>query len=282
MSGRISRRGQRSAGFISWLTFALLILSACERPEDVLPVPHRSEPITPPETPKQFEKEVKPPSHSDAEGFEYGHLNSMPYRFLTPRDYDSTRAYPLHLFLHGIGERGHDNEKQLTVGGSYFLLDSIRTSYPAFIIFPQCAEPDYWFDREVMKELKALIDTFISAYHIDKDEISIGGFSMGAYGSFAMVAAYPDLFEAAVAISGDGDERKASLMAKPEWEIFAGQHDHVVPSSRTEKMADALSKAGASVSYKLYPDADHRTTWIKAFSEPDFFYKLFRPEDKKH
>src|SRR5690606_37358801 len=120
MRGRISRHGQESAGFIRWLTFALLILSACERPEDVLPVPHRSEQIPPPDTPEQFEEDAKPPSHSDAEGFEYGDIHGMPYRFLTPRDYDSTRAYPLHLFLNGIGERGRDNEKQLTVGGSYF------------------------------------------------------------------------------------------------------------------------------------------------------------------
>ena len=39
--------------------------------------------------------------------------DTLPYRILYPKDYDSTKRYPLFLFLHGSGERGHDNETQL-------------------------------------------------------------------------------------------------------------------------------------------------------------------------
>lgn len=260
------------------LTFVLLLAAACGKPEDVLPVPHRYEKTNPPATPEQFEKEVKQRVPTDAEGFQHGNFKGIPYRILFPRNYDSTTTYPLHLFLHGIGERGSDNERQLSVGSSYFQLDSIRNAYPAFIVFPQCSQSEYWFNSDVMGRLKDLIDTLLVAYNINKDHISIGGFSMGAYGTFAMVARYPDLFETTVAISGDGDPGKATRMAKPAWQIFAGKRDHVVPSSRTEKMAIALEKAGASVSYTLYPLADHRTIWTKAFSEPDFFSRLFPRE----
>ena len=39
--------------------------------------------------------------------------NSMPYRMLSPAETDPGKKYPLVLFLHGSGERGDDNEKQL-------------------------------------------------------------------------------------------------------------------------------------------------------------------------
>ena len=77
---------------------------------------------------------------------------------------------------------------------------------------------------------------------------------MGAYGTFEMVARYPGLFEAAVAISGDGDEEEVASMAKSRWQIFAGQKDEVVPSIKTKKIAEALLTAGASVSFTLYPE----------------------------
>src|SRR5260221_13807474 len=46
---------------------------------------------------------------------------TMPYRILFPENYDRTKKYPLVLFLHGAGERGNDNEKQLTHGAKLFL-----------------------------------------------------------------------------------------------------------------------------------------------------------------
>jgi predicted esterase len=110
--------------------------------------------------------------------------------------------------------------------------------------------------------------------------MSIGGFSMGAYGTFAMVAENPGFFQNAVAISGDGNENQASFMATTRWQIFAGKKDDVVPSTDTEEMASALKKAGASVSFTLFPDASHGNTWQKAFAGKDFFSTLFSTNHK--
>jgi fermentation-respiration switch protein FrsA (DUF1100 family) len=38
---------------------------------------------------------------------------SLPYRLLTPKNYDPAQTYPLVLLLHGAGERGTDNSAQL-------------------------------------------------------------------------------------------------------------------------------------------------------------------------
>ncbi|MEX2231354.1 MAG: prolyl oligopeptidase family serine peptidase [Cyclobacteriaceae bacterium] len=268
-------------GILSMLFSMLLIFSACEKDDEVVPVPPTSENSAESEPEISEEKDEVPPSLNLAlETYQYGEFKKMPYRILVPRNYDSTKNYPLHVFLHGMGERGADNEKHLSIGSSYYQIDSIRAKYPSFVIFPQCPTTDFWSSDPMTIILKNMIDMLVRNYAIDKDRISIGGFSMGAYGTFAMVAQNPKFFESAVAISGDGDENKASQMAKTEWQIFAGKKDDVVSSIRTEIMATALKKAGASVSFTLYPEADHGNTWVKAFSEPEFFRRLFSRGNK--
>ncbi|MEO5602760.1 MAG: dienelactone hydrolase family protein [Cyclobacteriaceae bacterium] len=256
----------------------VLIISGCEKHDDeVFPLPPATE-ISAPSPITQVSEPEKSSLNLKIETFQYQTYGNMPYRVLVPRNYDPAKNYPLHVFLHGIDERGTDNEQQLILGASNFQVDSIRDNYPAFIIFPQCPKEFYWFSEPVTQTLKRLIDSFVTDNKVNEDKISIGGFSMGAYGTFAMVAQNPGFFEAAVAISGDGDVSKVSSMVSTNWQIFAGEKDVVVSSSKTEKMAMALEKAGASVSFTLFPGADHGSTWLKAFSKPDFFFWIFSSE----
>ena len=66
--------------------------------------------------------------------------DSLNYRLLEPETMQTGEKYPLVLFLHGAGERGNDNEKQLTHGAQMFLNPVNREKYPAFVLFPQCPE----------------------------------------------------------------------------------------------------------------------------------------------
>lgn len=253
----------------------LLSLAACDKPDEILPapVPQSGNP-PPPITPEQYSGQEKPSPTINSELYQYGSFRKMPYRFLVPRNFDTAETYPVHIFLHGIGERGTDNTKQLSAGAIYFQVDSVRKQYPAFVIYPQCPTSHYWFSEEMLRTLEAFVDSLKSQSET-KRQISIGGFSMGAYGTFAMVAAYPDLFEAAIAIAGDGDETQADRMIKTRWQLFAGEKDLIVPSDRTEKMAKALERAGAMVYFNLYPQADHNATLHQAFMEPYFFRWIF-------
>src|SRR4051812_8582233 len=74
----------------------------------------------------------------------------LPYRILSPTG-DSSKKYPLIIFLHGAFEKGNDNKAQLSIGGRFFVQDSIRKNYPAYIVFPQCPVDDSWayFENEI-------------------------------------------------------------------------------------------------------------------------------------
>src|SRR5687768_17941038 len=76
--------------------------------------------------------------------FSHSEGRVLPYRILYPENYDKNKKYPLVLFLHGAGERGKDNEKQLVHGSRLFLRDDIRKNFPAIVVFPQCPEESFW------------------------------------------------------------------------------------------------------------------------------------------
>ena len=46
--------------------------------------------------------------------------DTLQYRLLQPENMKKSEKYPLVLFLHGAGERGNDNERQLTHGTDVF------------------------------------------------------------------------------------------------------------------------------------------------------------------
>lgn len=79
---------------------------------------------------------------------------TLPYRILYPIDYDSRQSYPLVLFLHGAGERGADDEKQLVHGSKLFLNNQNHQQFPAPCSIPQCPKEDFWYNVDVKSTMK--------------------------------------------------------------------------------------------------------------------------------
>src|SRR5262245_5149353 len=72
--------------------------------------------------------------------------NTIPYRLFVPADYDPKQSYPLVLFLHGAGERGTDNRRQLTgqTAPLVFVRPENQAKYPCFMLAPQCPPGGRW------------------------------------------------------------------------------------------------------------------------------------------
>jgi predicted peptidase len=227
--------------------------------------------------------------------------NVLPYRILYPENFVKSKKYPLVLMLHGSGERGNDNELQLTHGAALFVNPEIRKKFPAIVIFPQCRADDYWsnVDRSsvvndrtnyvfhedgeptlAMKMLIAFIDDLLKKSYIDQKRLYVGGLSMGGMGTFELLSRKPHLFAAAFPICGGGHPNTIKAYAKEVslW-VFHGEQDDVVPVHHSEVMVDALKKAGADVRFTVYPDVKHES-WEKAFAEPELLPWLFSHKRK--
>jgi predicted peptidase len=221
--------------------------------------------------------------------------DTLPYRVLLPQNWDSSKSYPLLIFLHGAGERGRDNEKQLTHGAKLFVREDVRRDYPAIVIFPQCPTNSYWSNvlrlhdaagkrqfhflaegepTRAMVLLQQLVTYVIETYKPRKGAVYLGGLSMGGMGAYELVRRQPGIFVRAFAICGGADPATAKKLRKTDWWIFHGLKDDVVDPRFSQAMADALKNRRAAVRLTLYPDANHNS-WDPAFAEPGLLPWLF-------
>ena len=220
--------------------------------------------------------------------------DTLPYRLLLPENYDASKKYPLVFFLHGAGERGNDNEKQLVHGAKLFLKEDVRKNFPAIIVFPQCATNSFWsnvdFKMEsgkrtfsfqeageptiAMRLAQELLKSIVKSYKIAKKQIYVGGLSMGGMGTFEIVRRNPKLFAAAFPICGGANVNTASSLKKTKWWVFHGGKDDVVPPKLSEDMVEAIKKQKGKVKFSLYPNANHNS-WDSAFAEPELLTWLF-------
>lgn len=233
------------------------------------------------------------------EFLERGHVYNegvLQYRVLYPENYDESKQYPLVLFLHGAGERGEDNKKQLAHGSKLFLDGQNRKDFPAIVIFPQCPTEDYWanvtqwrddenkrhFDfhtgrkpTNAMKGLLSLVDSLTKLDQVDKDRMYVMGLSMGGMGTFELVSRRPKIFAAAAPICGGDNPKSARKYAGkvPFW-IFHGQKDDIVLPTFSEAMVEAIKAKGGDVKFTLYPNANHNS-WDPAFAEPELLPWMF-------
>lgn len=221
--------------------------------------------------------------------------DTLPCRILTPQDFTAGKKYPLVIFLHGAGERGNDNEAQLTWGADLFLDSANRANFPAIVVFPQCpknqrwsdytkkindekAELPVWTEGEMTRPLQlvsAFIDTLLNSGSIDKKRVYLGGLSMGGYGSFELLWRKPNIFAAAIPICGGGNPAMIAGYRNdlPLW-IFHGDKDNVIPVANSRMIFNLLKDKNKKIKYTEYPGVGH-DSWKNAFLEKDLFPWLF-------
>ncbi len=215
---------------------------------------------------------------------------SILYRLSYPQNYDENNkeTYPLIIFLHGAGERGNDNEIQLTHIDKIFEDDEFRKKYPCFIIVPQCPAKKRWVEvdwglkkhtqpKDMSISLKLTMNLFlemISKYNIDTQRIYVVGLSMGGYGTWDLLTRFPYMFAAGIPICGGGDENVAKKMVNvPVW-AFHGTQDKVVPVERSRNMVEAIIENGGNPKYTEYPNKGH-LVWNTVFRTQAVWEWLF-------
>ena len=221
--------------------------------------------------------------------------DTLKYRVLFPENYDKTRKYPVVLFLHGSGERGSDNEKQLVHGSALFTNEQNRKDYPAIVIFPQCPQNSSWInihdrdgsminfpkDTAITKPLllvKKLLDNYQKTEAVDKKKMYVAGLSMGGMGTFDLICRYPRYFAAAIPICGGVNEARLKKVKKMPIRIFHGAADNVVSREHSRNAYIELKAEGSQrAEYIEFPGVGHNS-WDAAFAYSDFLSWMFYQE----
>lgn len=213
------------------------------------------------------------------------------YQVFVPARAAGGERPPLILFLHGSGERGDDNLKQVAVG----LAPAIRKrmdTFPAIVAFPQMHEDkadEAGFNRTAL----VILDRVQAEFGGDPQRTYLTGLSMGGFASFDLALMQPQRFAAVVPVCGglkrpkvwevqriqdiggmwSPDQAAQRLKPTPFW-IFHGGKDDIVPPERSREMVEALKRAGADARYTEFPEANHNS-WDPAYSSEALWKWLF-------
>lgn len=214
---------------------------------------------------------------------------SLPYRLHVPPTLEPGRKYPLIVYLHGAGDNGSDNVRQ--VGPMVAeLIDRSGTGEPAFILAPQAPWGQTWVkipgapylnysqqdipESDAIKATRALVLQLPDRYPIDTNRLYVIGFSAGSAGSWDLLtrtASRP--FAAGAVLSGAYDPSRAAIVAgMPLW-FFHGDQDTVSPYATTLETVQALRKAGGAPRYTLFEGIGH-DTGKAAFNEGVYAWLL--------
>lgn len=199
---------------------------------------------------------------------------SVPYLLFLPSDYqaDGARRWPLMIFLHGAGERGHD--LQLVTRHGPPKIVGQRPDFPFIVASPQCPPGERW-DTVA---LDAMLSDLLQSHAVDPKRVYLTGLSMGGFGTWAWASASPDRFAAIVPICGGGDPIPVWLSAGPARDALArlpiwafhGAKDTVVTLAESERMIEAYRRIGNQPKLTVYPEAGH-DSWTETYDNPALY-----------
>lgn len=223
--------------------------------------------------------------------------HTLPYRIHLPTNAEEGVIYPLVLFLHGSGECGDDNKKQLVHGVVPICRYAMKHG-DAIVVAPQCPLGQRWVNQQwgtssirvtplpslSMYLTMCLLDELTVTLPVDRTRIYVTGLSMGGYGTWDIAARRSKLFAAAMPICGGVDERTASLFKDVGLRFFHGEKDAAVPVAFSRRMDAALTMADVPHGYTEYPNAGH-DCWTRTYRNEEVLMWLFskyrRPSERK-
>lgn len=190
-------------------------------------------------------KEIKNLDYSDFKPgkFKEGN-NEVNFRLLKPKNLDQTKKYPLILVFHGSGAVGTNNTSQMGVLSKMWLLPENQEKYPTYVLLPQFPVRSSNYHLDETRNVKASesnehldlvlksIDSLIIKENIDPNRIYVIGFSMGGSTTSNAISKRPDLFAAAINVSGISQfDKMDELLKMPIWIVHGSLDTDNLPQS---------------------------------------------------
>ena len=177
--------------------------------------------------------------------------------------------HPTLILLHGRGA----NEDDLLGLAEYLderlLIISPRAPYPfqhgggfTWYDLEDLARPEPAMFAESHEKLSKFVADVREAYHIDKMNMFVGGFSMGTMMSYTLSLTHPAWVKGVLAMSGYVPEGTAmnflwdEINGKPFF-VAHGKFDPVIPVAFGQRAKELLENAHANVTYREY-DMGHQ------------------------
>jgi predicted esterase len=196
----------------------------------------------------------------------------QPYRLFIPQSYDGSKPTPLVVALHGMG--GDENSLFDADGYANGLLKTQAERVGFIVVCPKGRDSASMYRGTAEQDVLDTMADVQHTYRVDASRIYLMGHSMGAYGTWSIAMAHPDLFAALGPISGGGSPAGMVQIRHIPAYVVHGDDDRTVPVTQSRTMAEAGKKAGANIVYVEVPGGSHSNVAAPAFAGMlDFFAK---------
>ena len=190
---------------------------------------------------------------------------TLMYNLFVPKDYDSSRSYPMVLFMPDASTTSTQHDKTLTqgLGAVIWATPSEQAKHECLVLAPQYSTElvnDSCTISENINMTYDLVQYIANQYSIDRNRIYTTGQSGGCMASIALDILHPDLFAGSLLVAGQWDPTQVAPMADQNIWIVVSEGD-AKASPGMNNITAVLQQEGAKVS---------RATW-SGLSTPEEF-----------
>lgn len=183
-----------------------------------------------------------------------------------PESYTPEKAWPLLVYLHGGVSRPADGS-----GESGLRMFAEEADERGFLLLSPSTQPDaVWWEPAGVQFLKQTIADMARRYRVDPDRIAVTGFSDGGSGCFHLLAHDPSAFACFLPMMGNplvsriygGPTWDVNLSSAPVYAVNGGK-DQLYPSAQMKPFIDAMTTAGAEITWVDEPEAGHEPSFLE-------------------
>lgn len=181
--------------------------------------------------------------------------NTLRYTLYIPESFSSKKEVPLIMALHYGGEvTPWYGKGYLTI-----LVKPALRKLGAIIVAPDCPARG-WDNPTSESAVITLMNHIKQHYKINDKQVLLTGFSMGAIGTWYIAARHPDLFSAAIPVSGMVEQETIDMFRDLPVYVIHSKADEILPIKKVEKMVEQLESKGVPVTFVVVQRISHYHT----------------------
>ena len=209
---------------------------------------------------KQADTELQEMINSVADKFQQGEYTdtasglTIPYNIYLPENYDSTRKYPMVVFIGDMTTVGTDMEYPLTQGwgGLIWASEEVQSSTECIVLVPVYPETilddhDGYTTTEYVDITPNMIASVAGQYNVDTERIYGTGQSMGAMTTLILAARNPDLYASILIVDGQWNVSELKGLESQNMIYIAAGGDESAANGQNE-VKDMLTQDGIEYS----------------------------------
>lgn len=199
------------------------------------------------------------------------HDEPILFRMLHPEHLQPGKKYPLIIWLHGAGESGSDNTRQLSHVQMAMKELAGKDKLDFYMILTQCPGDNIHWETSISPEgqgdapltiANEILETALEEFPIDTNRISVIGVCSGGGTAWSYVAKHPERFAAMASCSATPGSLPVSLYRETAIWVFNNKDD-TVPYKEVVLYIDRINASGGTAWLTLRDTGGH-DTWYNA------------------